>query len=293
MATLVIANSQRTLKCVVFSPDCVPRAVAKVNTDGSTEQCLVDGDIIFYKNSGDDTVHISFHNATTWQADDSTVIDNLFTKCLTDDVNTYLHNDGVKLPVGLGWDGTNTINDLVFEYGLDRFLTGFPDHAILGGLLGLTTNYDVPSVGTFDVDALFELCGVNINDRGHKWKLDKLFETVDPDYYASLQDGGIAVPADCFNWRAARQLPKVMSVSCIIKDGKPVRYNDLLVWREGYDDPEIVSVVDLVKSFPMKDTNFLSLPYVIDRHVTRVMYVLHQDNLTPEHNSVLWLYRKR
>lgn len=293
MTTLVIANSQHTLKCVVFSPDCVPRAVAKVNADGSTEQCLVDGDIVFYKKRGNETVHISFHNATTWQADDNKVIDDLFTRCLTDDVKTYLHNEVVKLPVGLGWDGTNTINNLVFEYGLDRFLTGCPDYAILGGLMGLTNNYDVPSVGTFNVSALFENRVVTIPNVSTDKKLDSLFESVDVDYYASLKEGGITLPEESLNWRAARGLPSVMSVSCIIEDGVPVRYNDLLVWREGYSDPEIISVVDIVNSFKMEGTNFLSLPYVLDKHVTRVMYVLRQSKLTQDGDNAIWLYRRR
>lgn len=293
MSIQVMNNAQSTMKCVAFTPSFVPRRVANIE-NGTTQQCIVKGDIVLYITSDYDCpVSVKFVDAVDWQCATAEEINTIISNCLTPDVKTFLNDTNRMLPAGCGWNGEDTINSVVFELGLDRFLTGFHDHTILGGIMNVTSNLDEPSVGTFDVDALLEQCNVTLDNAATHEHVKRLFNTVDVNYADWIIESGVNVPRNTYNWRLAKQLPETMSVACIMKDGEPVRFNDLVVWREGVEEPEVISVFDIVKTFKMKDTNFLSLPYAIDETVTRVMYILHHDGLTEHGDSAVWLYRKR
>lgn len=293
MNTSVMNNAQPNVKCVVFTPSFVPRRVANI-VDGTTQQCVVKGDIILSKsNQKDSYITLSLFNETEWQCDTKEDVDNIISNCLTNDIEAFLNDSNMLLPAGCGWNGEDTINDVVFELGLDKFLTGFNDHNILGGVMNITSNLDEPSVGSFDVNLLLSDCKVSIDNAADDKHVKRLFDKVDINYVDWLMGGGVNVPRSQYNWRLAKQLPATLSVACIMQNGEPVRFNDLVVWREGEEEPEVISVFDLVKTFKMKGTNFLSLPYEIDETVTRVMYILHHRNLTDDGDNAIWLYRNR
>lgn len=291
MSALVLGNVQENLRCVVFNPSSEPRAVAKLNDDGISEQCIIDGDVIVYKKNNCSEINIMLSNVSEWSS--GIKMENLRKTCVTPEVLKFLRGNDLTVPSGLGWNGEDTINDLAFRYGLDLLLIGCADNAVLGGLMGLSNNFDVPMVGNFNVDELFHNVEVDIKHDASDRQVDNLFKTVPLDYLAKLNEGGVVVPADAVNWNHAKALSNVMSVSCILINGVPERYNDLLIWRKGVDKPELVTLMDTVYAFKMADTNFISLPYVIDEDVTRVMYILHHNALTESGNNAIRLYRKR
>ena len=287
MNTLVISNKQKHLKCIVFTPRYTPRPVANIDTNGITQQCVVNGDIVIYKSEG---IDLRMYVAGK---EDTTSDNNIINKCVDKHMLEFLDNDQKQLPENITWNGQDTINKLVFEYGLDKFLVGIPDYAVLGGLMGLNTDFTIPSVGTFNVPKLFKNVKVNIYNISTYKNCVKLLSTVDQNYREWLLAGGLAIPLESSNWTRASRLPQTLSVSCIIDNGKPVRFNDLIVWRDKDEEPEVISVFDIVDTLAMTNTNFISIPYIVGEDVTRAMYVVHGENLTNSNNNVAWLYRKR
>lgn len=289
MSTFIMKNVQKGLKAIVFTPDYKLRSVASKDKKGITEQCIVDGDVVIYMTSGSGELNNYIQGRHA-----SYVTDESIYKTHIDDVLLdFLNNDELTLPADYGWDGENTINNLVFDYGLDKFFTGFLDNAILGGLVGLTSDLTVPHTGSFNTDMLFKHCKMTITNAASETQLTKLLDNVDVNYRDWLNKDGVIIPEESINWNKAKKLPKTLSVSCILKDGTPLRFNDLVVFRDGDVEPEVISIFDIVTTFNMIDTNFITLPYVIDEDVTRVMYIVHGNKLTPAANNAVWLYRKR
>ena len=289
MSTLIMKNfDQSGVKAIVFAPNGNPRPVANIDSNNISEQCLVAGDTIL--STRRNVKGISYHIHGSSEPCNET---DLYEKLLNNDLYQFLKNKETTLPTFDGWDGINTINDVVFKYGLDKFLSGIPDHAILGGLMGLTGDLFKPQVGSFDVEELFKNYNFELKNGATEKQAANLFAQVDYNYHEWLLKAGINIPHDSVNWNHAKRLPEILSVSCILKDGEAVRFNDLVIFRGNDVEPEVISIFDIVTTFNMKDTNFITLPYVLSEDVTRVMYILHGDKLTDDGDNIVWLYRAR
>ena len=285
---LVINNNQAGLKSIVFDSKFKVRPVAKLDDNEGTVQCIADGDIVIYKLRDSNDIEAMVSDTVTRNPDKS-----VYVRHVNSDLYAFLTNDDNKLPAGYGWDGENTLNSLVFKYGLDKFLTGVPDYAILGGVMGLTYDLSTAQLGNFDIDVVLPRSPIEIDNAASAAQRDSLLKSIDSNYKDWMIERGLVIPEHSINWNKAKQLPDTLSVSAILKDGKPVRYNDLVVWRGNDVEPEVISVFDISITFNMTNTNFITLPYAIDDEVTRIMYVLHGDNLTTTGDSTIWLYRNR
>lgn len=288
MNTLIIDNATTSTRTVVVSPEGHVRPVASV-TNGVSQQCVCEGDILVYKNGlGSRYLYSKHGKKSKVVASEVEVMPGIM-----DSIKSFLDDDTLKLPTGMGWNGEDTIQSMALTLGLDIFLTGLAPSSILGGIMGLDTSLTKPKTGEFELSELAWRNDVNLKNVASKEKIETLICEVDASYKQWLSEGGICVPNESKNWRHARNLPDLLSVSCIIgNDGTPLRFNDLVVWRENEDEPEVISVFDLVKTFKMK-TNFITLPFLIEEDVTRIMYILHGDNLSDDGNNIVWLYRNR
>lgn len=287
MNALTMNNAMADTRAVVLNANGIVRPVAMVDASGS-HQCICEGDVIIYKNTAR-TYKYRLHGLSKKiRAADVVVTPNLM-----GEIKDYLDSDSIELPAGMGWNGTDTIQSLAVRLGLDLFLTQADSTAVLGGLMGLDTSLLKPKVGYFDVSNLFSRGKPTLRNAAKSAQLDRLIEPLETTYKEWLLKSGICAPNSSQSWRYAKQLPEVLSVSCIVdNNGNPVRFNDLVVWRELDEEPEIISVFDMVTTFKM-ETNFITLPYVVDEDVKRIMYVLHDDNLSDDGDNVVWLYKKR
>lgn len=290
MTAFVMDNSQPHLKCIVFTPgDLHHRPVASISKEGVTQQCVVKDDLIVSADTKGN-ISVTVH-------DSSVVLNDGETEAMlkhnvgAEDI-AFLTDTSTAIPTNRNWNGVDTINSLAFKYGLDKFLTGIANIAILGGIMGLTTDFESPSVGQFDIKQVLDNEPLDLT-KIHMVQLCKVLAGVDLEYTKWLLDDCISSPVKTLNWRSAERLPDMLSVSCIMDNGNAVRFNDLIVWRGDNSEPEIISIFDIVNTFTMDKTNFLSMPYVIDEHVTRVMYVVHGANIAKESDNVAWLYRRR
>lgn len=288
MNTLIVNNVSNTHRTVVISPEGQIRPVASVTRAG-TQQCVCDGDILIYKNDMGSRYLYSKHGQNKAVVASEVEV----TPSVMRDIKAFLDDDTLTLPSGMGWDGKETIQSMALSLGLDIFLTGLAPSSILGGIMGLDTSLTKPKTGEFDLKELTWTNEVCLKNVASKERIETLICEVDSSYKEWLEDGGVCVPKESKNWRHARNLPDTLSVSCIIgDDGAPLRFNDLVVWTEDQDEPEIISVFDLVKTFKMR-TNFITLPFVVNENVSRIMYILHGNNLSDDGDNVVWLYRNR
>lgn len=293
MNTHVMSNVQDDMKCIVYTSDYIRRPVASMNRFGGTQQCVSNGDIVISTAiaANDDNRSIQVAKHGTDENLSSEEIIDIYNNCVTFEDDLFLNNDAKGIPVNSTWNGTDTIQSLACEYGIKNFLTGVNPEIILTGLLGLNTDISKPMSGAFDVDKLLQYRKVRIKKAATS-KVTAVTSVLDADYSEWIISGKVgSVDIKPLDWRVAKTLPKLLSVSCIIKDGKPVRYNDLVVWRG--EEVEVISIFDITATFKMNDTNFLSLPYLIDDEVTRIMYLLHDENLNDDVDNIAWLYRKR
>lgn len=287
MNTLTINNALVGTRAVVLNVDGIVRPVAMVDADG-THQCICDGDVIIYKNTARAYKYRLHGLSKKIRASDVPVTPNVMRN-----IKDYLDSDAIELPAGMGWNGVDTIQSMAVRLGLDLFLTHTDSTAVLGGLMGLDTSLLKPKVGYFDVSRLFNPTNSVIRNVAKPAQLTRLVETLEGNHKDWLMATGICAPNNSQSWRYAKRLPEVLSVSCIIDNkGKPVRFNDLVVWRDLDREPEIISVFDMVTTFKM-ETNFITLPYVVGEDVKRIMYVLHDGNLSDDGDNVVWLYMKR
>lgn len=288
MNALTMKNSQPDSKIVVVSQEGIVRPVA-LATEQSTHQCVVDGDILIYKNFGSAKMRFNkYGKSGSIKAKDVTVNTSTL-----DAISEYLDGGETWLPKGLGWDGQSTIKDVALSLGLDVFLTGIPAEAALGGLMGLDSNLARPKVGNFDVTSLMKLSDKHIPNAASETQIDRLLNGLESSYKEWLNKNGVVLHDQSKSWRYAKRSPETLSVSCILDDsGNPIRFNDLVVWRNLDEEPEVISVFDHVATFKMH-TNFLTLPYEIDEDVQRIMYVLHDKTLSDDGDNVVWLYKKR
>lgn len=290
MTAFVMDNSQPHLKCIVFTPDNLDhRPVASISKEGVTQQCVVKDDLIVSADTKGN-LSVTVHDSNVVLTDGETKA-MLECNVSAEDI-AFLTNESTSIPINSSWNGVDTINSLAFKYGLDKFLTGISNIAILGGIMGLTTDFENPSVGQFDIKQVLNNEPLNLT-KIHITQLGKVLADVDVDYTKWLLDSCISSPVKTLNWRSAERLPDMLSVSCIIDKGNAIRFNDLIVWRGDDSQPEIISIFDIVNTFTMGKTNFLSMPYVIDENVTRIMYVVHGVNIAKESDNVAWLYRRR
>lgn len=288
MNALTLKNSQTDMRIVALSPEGNIRPVAMA-TEHATHQCLCDGDIIIYKTKKTSKMQYSIHGKSKKLSASDVVV----SEDLLDEISSFLNGKEDLLPTGLGWNGSDTIQSVAFELGLDIFLTGLTSVAVLGGLMNLDSSLAKPKVGSFDVKQLFKLMNSYMVNSANKVQIDRMLSSVDINYREWLLKTGVCMHDNSQSWRHAKSLPDTLSVSCIIDDnGKPMRFNDLVVWRDLEEEPEVISVFDIVTTFNM-NTNFITLPYVIGEDVKRIMYVLHDDSLSEDGNNVIWLYKKR
>lgn len=289
MNTLTLKNAESNEKVVALSSEGIVRPVAFTDQD-ATHQCVVEGDILIYKRVGSAKMSYNKYGDTKSRVLARNV--SVDTKTL-DAISAWLDNSETHLPVGLGWNGQDTIRTVALKLGLDIFLTGLTGEAVLGGLMGLDTSVTKPKVGSFDVPKLFKWSNIHIPNVATQVQIDRLVSGLEKNYGEWLIKNGVCLHNQSKSWRYAKQLPETLSVSCILDDnGKPIRFNDLVVWRDLDEEPEIISVFDLVTTFKM-NTNFITLPYVIDEEVKRIMYVLHDKTLSDDGENVVWLYTRR
>lgn len=290
MTAFVMDNSQPHLKCIVFTPDDLyHRPVASISKEGVTQQCVVKDDLIVSADTKGN-ISVTVHDSSV-TLNDGEVKAMLDYNVSAEDM-AFLTNESIAIPTNRNWNGVDTINSLAFKYGLDKFLTGIANTAILGGIMGLTPDFESPSVGCFDINQVLNNKPLDLTkidmDQSHK-----LVTGVEREYVDWLLNDCISSPLKTLNWRSAERLPDMLSVSCIMNKGHAIRFNDLIVWRGVDSQPEIISIFDIVNTFTMDNTNFLSMPYVIDEDVTRIMYIVHGDNIAKESDNVAWLYRRR
>ena len=288
MNALTIKNSQDDLRVVVLTTSGVVRPVAMV-IDDCTHQCVCNGDVVIYKKvESKDYTYGLYGNDDTIQAADVCV-----DKKTMADIKAFLDGQDNLLPENMGWNGNDTIQTIAIEMGLDKFLTGLDSTAYLGGLMNLDTSLVKPKIGSFPLKELLSNIQSNtVTNAASETQIANLVAPLEQIYKQWLEKNGICLPSDSKTWRQAKQLPNAMSVSCIIDNkGNPVRFNDLVIWRDLDGEPEVISVFDLVTTFKM-NANFITLPYVIDEDVKRIMYVLHDKTLSNDGDNVVWLYKK-
>lgn len=287
MSILVVKNNTTTQRCVVIDIHGSIRPVASVSKD-TTLQCICNGDVVVYRNCGQSQYQYTMHGKQKLKAS-SVEVSSITMEC----IKNFLDDTCSFLPKGMGWNGVDTIQSMAVSLGLDTFLNGLAPSAILGGLMGLDTSLRKPKMGMFNVEELQWNTIICKNSTDNTVINNLLKHIGNEPYVAWLKEKGVCVPEKYKNWRGADRLPTVMSVSCIMKeDGTPMRYNDLIVWKKEQLVPEIISIFDLVTTFKMK-TNFISLPYVVGKDVTRIMYILHGENISDSGNNVIKLYRNR
>lgn len=284
MKANVMSNSIGRKRVVVFDHNRIMRPVAMYDERGVTAQVVKEGDILLTRTTDDNV--ITYVHGHTKPVD----------MCLSfvpDKIMDYIKSDDdYNLPAGGNWDGVNTVQTLALQYGLDKFLTGIQPEQMLDGILNLTSNPNVPHVGNWDINKLYRDYNFTMKDVSKSCHIDKILTELDDSYKEWIKSKNPVIPKESLNWRHARMLPSMLSVSCVAKGDGTYRYNELIVFRDN-KEPEVISVFDLMNTFKPHDNNFITLPWVMDEDVKRVIYVLYDDNLTKHNGSVLWLYRTR
>lgn len=288
MNALTIQNAQSSMRVVVLSHEGIVRPVAMAS-EQNTHQCVCVGDTMVYKIDGTEELRYSTHGNPIIKSKPSIEVETV----VLDKIAAFLNSDLNSLPAGLGWNGVDTIQSVALDLGLDIFLTGLPSVAVLGGLMNLDTSVNKPKIGNFHLKQLFKLMNKTVYNSANEIQINRMLNGLEQNYKEWLSKNGVVMHDDSQSWRHAKQLPEVLSVSCIIdSNGKPVRFNDLVIWRELDEEPEVISIFDIVTTFKM-DANFITLPYVIGEDVKRIMYVLHDESLSDDGDNVIWLYKKR
>lgn len=288
--TSTVNNVQGNLRTLVYAPDGYRRPIANMSSSGVTQQCVNDGDYVVcvMPSDGKHMVNVSVHGSSAKLKNQVKV----FKDFVSEDDAAFLKNEIPHVPVTDNWNGEDTLNNLAHSHGLHKFFAGIPDYSILSTIMGLDSDFSTPKVSVFDTSALGKSKVTKTKNVSDETILGVLKE-VDNEYVSWLLHDKMSTTYRNFNWRAAEGMPDTLGVSCVLEDGKPVRFNDLIVWRGDDCEPEVVSVFDIVNNIVMRKTNFLSMPYVIDEDVTRIMYVLHGKGISSHADNVAWLYRRR